>query len=56
MQGQFFLVLIHTVQALFITACDYDWRTEAALIVYLLSHILLFSNFYKKTYKKSKKT
>lgn len=52
--GQFCLVLIHTVQALFITACDFDWRTEVALIFYLLSHIILFSNFYKKTYKKPK--
>ena len=32
--------------------CDYDKRPQWALVVYLLSHILLFTSFYQKTYSK----
>ena len=35
--------------------CDYDKRPQWALVVYLLSHIVLFANFYQKAYSKPRK-
>jgi elongation of very long chain fatty acids protein 4 len=51
---QFFVVLVHITIA-FNVGCDYDWRPQVALFFYLISHILLFTNFYKHAYNNNKK-
>ena len=53
-QGQFFILITHTGYGLYIN-CDFDKRPMIALFFYLISHILLFSNFYRHAYSKSKK-
>ncbi|KAL5502234.1 hypothetical protein EMCRGX_G008975 [Ephydatia muelleri] len=50
---QFVMLLIHVTQSLY-NGCAYDWRPQWALFFYLLSHIALFSNFYRHTYIKPK--
>ena len=52
--GQFFILITHTGYGLYIN-CDFDKRPMIALFFYLISHILLFSNFYRHAYSKSKK-
>ena len=35
--------------------CDYDKRPQWTLVVYLISLIILFGNFYRKAYSKLRK-
>ena len=55
LQMQFVILLIHVTQSLY-NGCAYDWRPQWALFFYLLSHIALFSNFYRHAYIKPKGT
>ena len=48
-QMQFAIILAHVSLALYYD-CRYDTRPQWALVVYMLSHLALFSNFYKHTY------
>ena len=48
------IILVHVSYGLYAN-CDFDKRPQVALVIYLLSHILLFSNFYRHTYSKKKK-
>lgn len=50
---QFFLVMIHALTGL-TTDCKFPRPYVYALIAYLISHIILFSNFYWQTYTKPK--
>ena len=50
-QAQFAVILLHVVQAVY-NGCRYDVRPQWTLVVYMLSHIALFGNFYKHTYRK----
>ena len=45
------MILAHVSQALYYD-CRYDHRPMWALLVYMLSHLALFGNFYKQTYSK----
>lgn len=47
--AQFTLILIHVSQALY-NDCKYDRRPQWALVIYMFSHLALFTNFYQKTY------
>ncbi|CAI8056741.1 Elongation of very long chain fatty acids protein 4, partial [Geodia barretti] len=49
--AQFAVILLHVVQAVY-NGCRYDVRPQWTLVVYMLSHIALFGNFYKHTYSK----
>ncbi|PIK33878.1 putative elongation of very long chain fatty acids protein 4 isoform X1, partial [Apostichopus japonicus] len=51
---QFILVMIHAVAGLF-QDCAFPRPFVFALVSYLISHIILFSNFYFHTYTKPKK-
>ena len=41
--------MAHTVHSLYV-GCDFDIRPQWALVFYLISHLLLFSNFYVHAY------
>ncbi|KAK3103302.1 hypothetical protein FSP39_018353, partial [Pinctada imbricata] len=48
---QFWWIFAHTIQALYVD-CNFPRGYGYALLIYDLSHILLFSNFYYQTYSK----
>ncbi|KAK0068480.1 elongation of very long chain fatty acids protein 4 [Biomphalaria pfeifferi] len=48
--AQFWLVLCKTVCAIYIN-CGYPLEYQYFLVFYMMSHIVLFSNFYIKTYQ-----
>lgn len=52
-QIQFVIVLFHTLGAMYLN-CGYPRPYGLVLILYMISHILLFSNFYCKTYHGAK--
>lgn len=52
---QFLIILVHVSQSLY-AGCAYDYRPQWALFFYLLSHIALFSNFYRHRYIEPKRT
>ena len=45
------MILVHTSYTLYLD-CDFDKRVQWALVIYLLSHLALFSNFYFQSYLK----
>lgn len=47
-------MLGHVLTVLYLD-CDYDKRPQWTLVVYLLSHILLFTNFYRRAYSRPRK-
>lgn len=53
-QTQFWLIMCHTLIAVYIN-CGFPSGYGFALILYMLSHILLFSNFYNKAYHSKEK-
>ena len=55
LQIQFLVMLVHCIISLLIE-CAYDRRPQWILFFYLLSHIALFSNFYRNAYIKPKGT
>ena len=55
LQIQFLVMLVHCIISLLIE-CGYDRRPQWILFFYLLSHIALFSNFYRHAYIKPKGT
>ncbi len=54
-QVQFVIVLFHTLTAMYLN-CGYPRGYGLALVLYMVSHILLFSNFYRKTYYTGRKS
>ena len=52
-QIQFLLVIIHASQLIFIQ-CDYPMVFVYVISSYAFIFIILFSNFYKKTYRTAK--
>ena len=54
-QTQFIIVCIHSSQLLFID-CQYPGIFVFAIAFYQFLFLILFSNFYRKSYLKSKKT
>ncbi|XP_041366021.1 elongation of very long chain fatty acids protein 4-like [Gigantopelta aegis] len=48
---QFWAILLHTIQAMYVS-CGFPVGYGVALITYMVSHIILFSNFYYQTYHK----
>ena len=55
LQIQFLVMLVHCTHSLLIE-CGYDRRPQWIYFFYLLSHIALFSNFYRNAYIKPKGT
>ncbi|XP_002732296.1 very long chain fatty acid elongase 4-like [Saccoglossus kowalevskii] len=53
--AQFILGMFQTLTGLFV-GCNYPKGYLYALVIYLFSHLVLFSNFFKKTYLKPRKT
>ncbi len=47
------VVMGHTLNSLRVD-CEFDIRPRITLVVYLMSHILLFSNFFRQTYIRPK--
>ena len=54
-QAQFWMILLHTSYAAYLN-CDYPSGYGLSLVLYMVSHILLFSNFYNKAYTATAKT
>ena len=51
LQVQFVLILGHVFLSLYLD-CPIDKRPQWALVVYAISHLFLFSNFYNQSYIK----
>lgn len=47
---QFFTVLVHSIQLLFVPDCGYPYQQAYAMIILMIFFILLFSHFYVQTY------
>ncbi|KAF6040071.1 hypothetical protein EB796_001640 [Bugula neritina] len=53
--AQFWMIMAHTCNAIYIN-CGYPQGYGVALILFMVSHILLFSNFYNRAYSTTAKT
>lgn len=49
------MIMCHTAYATYIN-CNYPSGFGISLVLYMVSHILLFSNFYNKAYNATAKT
>ena len=50
-QVQFVIILLHVSRSLYAN-CDFDLRVQWALVIYMISHLLLFFHFYIHSYIK----
>ena len=53
LQTQFITLMMYLIYGL-ANDCKYDKRPVFVMFLYLISHVLLFSNFYRHTYSKPK--